>query len=301
MFIFQAIACLWSGVLTNALGRKHTMAIVNIPHLLAWLTLCYARSVPEIFVGSSLLGIGNGLALSPTITYIGEIAYVAFRFVPNAFYFTFIWDFFGSCSEPSIRGIMTGLSMASCNAGMIAIIVLGSHMTLRQTALTCAIVPIVVLALVLIVSDIRLFEVGEEQRIIIFRSFQDSRITALVAVQTPSRRSTAIIVLATRLGTPANCCHRIRTTAALHSAGKCLFDMRQKRCSVCSFSAVVTGKNTGFVPSACAKAIAVDVDLLDLLATVWVDGDATVFGVDSGCVRCTDGRPLGGGESFHPI
>lgn len=56
MFMFQAITCLLSGLLTGTLGRKRAMFLVNIPHLAAWLILYYARSVTEIFVGNTLLG-----------------------------------------------------------------------------------------------------------------------------------------------------------------------------------------------------------------------------------------------------
>lgn len=52
------------------------MMVVNIPYLVAWFMLYHAKSVTEIFVGSSLLGLSNGLAQSPTITYVGEISYV---------------------------------------------------------------------------------------------------------------------------------------------------------------------------------------------------------------------------------
>lgn len=74
MFVCQAVGSLLSGLLSAQFGRKQAMLIVNVPHFIAWLMLCYGSSVMEIFIGNCLLGIGNGLILSPTIAYVGEIS-----------------------------------------------------------------------------------------------------------------------------------------------------------------------------------------------------------------------------------
>lgn len=74
MFIAQAIGSLLSGMLAGWLGRKRAMMAVNLPYLVAWFMLFRAESVAEIFIGSILHGLCNGLAQSPTITYVGEIA-----------------------------------------------------------------------------------------------------------------------------------------------------------------------------------------------------------------------------------
>lgn len=64
--------------ITDALGRRRAMLIVNIPFIIAWFMMYRATSVVELFLGYGLLGFGVGLTEAPIITYIGEITYVSF-------------------------------------------------------------------------------------------------------------------------------------------------------------------------------------------------------------------------------
>lgn len=56
------------------LGRKRAMFLVNIPLLIAWALLTHGASVAEIFIGTALMGICNGVAQPVVAMYIGEIA-----------------------------------------------------------------------------------------------------------------------------------------------------------------------------------------------------------------------------------
>lgn len=73
MFIGQPVGSLLSGLLSEPLGRKRSMFIVNIPHVIAWLMLYWAASTEIVFIAFGLLGLGVGLMEAPIITYLGEI------------------------------------------------------------------------------------------------------------------------------------------------------------------------------------------------------------------------------------
>lgn len=73
VFICQPLGCILSGWITDALGRKNAMILVNIPHIVAWLMLYSAGSVVEMYVAGIILGLGVGVMETPVVTYIGEI------------------------------------------------------------------------------------------------------------------------------------------------------------------------------------------------------------------------------------
>lgn len=64
-----------SGWISEPIGRKKAMFLVNIPHLIAWTLLYYSTTLNEIFVAHILLGLGVGLMEAPIVTYVGEIWY----------------------------------------------------------------------------------------------------------------------------------------------------------------------------------------------------------------------------------
>lgn len=72
-FICTPIGSLLSGWVTEPIGRKNAMIIVNIPHIAAWLILYFATSVAEMYLAAILLGLGTGFMDAPIITYVGEI------------------------------------------------------------------------------------------------------------------------------------------------------------------------------------------------------------------------------------
>lgn len=73
MSILTIVGSLLSGPITEPMGRKRAMLFVNIPHLVGWFVLYFATTLPHIFIGLSLLGLGVGLKEAPIITYVGEI------------------------------------------------------------------------------------------------------------------------------------------------------------------------------------------------------------------------------------
>lgn len=73
LYISQPVGCILSGWLTDRLGRKNAMILVNVPHVGAWLLIHFATEVREIYVAAIILGLGIGVMETPVVTYIGEI------------------------------------------------------------------------------------------------------------------------------------------------------------------------------------------------------------------------------------
>jgi MFS family permease len=59
-FIFQPLGSVASGIVLEPLGRKKSMILVNIPHIIGWLMLYYAASLTEMYIAAILLGLGVG-------------------------------------------------------------------------------------------------------------------------------------------------------------------------------------------------------------------------------------------------
>lgn len=75
-FIGQPIGSLLSGIITDAIGRRRTMLLVNFPNALAWLLLAHTQTLPVIYFAFGLFGIGAGLMEAPIMTYLSEIWWV---------------------------------------------------------------------------------------------------------------------------------------------------------------------------------------------------------------------------------
>ena len=60
-YIVEPIGSIVSGMVTDPLGRRRTMMLVNIPLIIGWFMMYNASTVTEIFVADILLGLGVGL------------------------------------------------------------------------------------------------------------------------------------------------------------------------------------------------------------------------------------------------
>lgn len=72
-YICQPIGSVCSGLVSEPLGRKKAMILVNIPHIIAWTMLYFTSSLEELYIAATLLGLGIGFMEAPIITYVGEI------------------------------------------------------------------------------------------------------------------------------------------------------------------------------------------------------------------------------------
>lgn len=59
------IGCLLSGSITQPVGRKRAMQLVNIPFLCAWLLFHFSTEVWQVFLALCLTGLSGGLLEAP--------------------------------------------------------------------------------------------------------------------------------------------------------------------------------------------------------------------------------------------
>lgn len=128
-YICQPVGSLLSGALTEPIGRKKAMILVNIPHIIAWITLYFATSLEMIFIAAVLLGLGIGFMEAPIVTYVGEIC------------------------QPSIRGILTACAGVSVMIGITIVYLLGTIMVWRTAALICLTVPVATMIAICFVPE----------------------------------------------------------------------------------------------------------------------------------------------------
>lgn len=75
-YILKPCGSAASGWVTERIGRKRAMLLVNVPHIVGWPMLYFAQSVEMVFAAAVLLGLGVGFMEAPVVTYVGEIWYV---------------------------------------------------------------------------------------------------------------------------------------------------------------------------------------------------------------------------------
>lgn len=73
MFIVQPLGNLLSGILSEPFGRKLTMYLGSIAHIIAFSMFYIASSISMIFIALVMLGIGVGITEAPNNNYLGEI------------------------------------------------------------------------------------------------------------------------------------------------------------------------------------------------------------------------------------
>lgn len=68
--LFGSLSC---GFASEYFGRRNSMILINIPHLIAFALFYFSTSIWEVFVANVLLGFGSGFMKAPCSTYISEI------------------------------------------------------------------------------------------------------------------------------------------------------------------------------------------------------------------------------------
>ncbi|CAH0381581.1 unnamed protein product [Bemisia tabaci] len=120
--ICTPLASFASGYLQDRFGRKGVALLANIPILATWLLLYTANSIPALYIGAGMMGLSQGLAEAPIISYTGEI------------------------SEPHLRGILSTITSTAVMIGMIIMFVLGYYFDWRTATLISAAFPIITIA-----------------------------------------------------------------------------------------------------------------------------------------------------------
>ncbi|CAD7092819.1 unnamed protein product [Hermetia illucens] len=147
-FICQPIGSIFSGWVSEPLGRKRAMIVVNIPHIIAWILLYYGNSHEILFIGAILLGLGVGFMEAPIITYVGEIC------------------------EPSIRGILISCAGVAVTLGFLVVYLLGSLMDWRTAALVCLCVPVMTMVAICFVPETPMWLLSKHRKDDALKSLQ---------------------------------------------------------------------------------------------------------------------------------
>ncbi|XP_023727209.1 facilitated trehalose transporter Tret1 isoform X4 [Cryptotermes secundus] len=104
------LGCLMSGTLTQPLGRKRAMILVNVPFIVAWVMFHYASNVGMLYASLVLTGLGGGLLEAPVLTYVAEI------------------------TQPHLRGMLSATSSMCVILGVFIQFLMGTMLSWRTVA-----------------------------------------------------------------------------------------------------------------------------------------------------------------------
>lgn len=128
-YICTPLGSLLSGWVTEPIGRRRAMILLNLPHVIAWAMMYRATSVTEMYVAAILMGLGSGFMEAPVVTYVGEI------------------------SQPKIRGILTSCAGVMATFGFFMGYLLGTVFYWRTVALVCVFVPVFTMVAIYFVPE----------------------------------------------------------------------------------------------------------------------------------------------------
>lgn len=74
LYVGVGIGSLVPFVLMDNIGRKGTLLVTTIPKIVSWIFIGFSTSVPLIYVGRILAGIGCGITYAVMPMYLGEIS-----------------------------------------------------------------------------------------------------------------------------------------------------------------------------------------------------------------------------------
>lgn len=75
MYLTEPLGSLFSGWITEQIGRKSSVYLAAIPSITAWLIFYFAQNTELMLLAAVLYGFSVGLLGAPLLTYIAEITY----------------------------------------------------------------------------------------------------------------------------------------------------------------------------------------------------------------------------------
>ncbi|RZC34223.1 Sugar tr and/or MFS 1 domain containing protein [Asbolus verrucosus] len=123
------VGCLLSGAITQPIGRKRAMQLVNIPFVIAWLLFYFSNDVWQIFLALCITGVTGGLLEAPVLTYVAEI------------------------TQPHLRGMLSSTSTMAIILGILSQFLLGTFFKWRLVSLLNCILPILAFTLLIFVPE----------------------------------------------------------------------------------------------------------------------------------------------------
>ncbi|KAH8417184.1 hypothetical protein KR222_005930, partial [Zaprionus bogoriensis] len=133
------LGCLFSGVLTQPLGKRRAMQFVNLPILAAWLLFHFSTRTEHLYAALCLAGLGGGLMEAPVLTYVAEI------------------------TEPKYRGILSALGTTCVITGVFVQFILGSLMDWRSVAAVSSAFPVITIVMLCFVPESPIWLIREQR------------------------------------------------------------------------------------------------------------------------------------------
>ncbi|XP_018561359.1 facilitated trehalose transporter Tret1-like [Anoplophora glabripennis] len=109
--------------LNDKLGRKPTILINSVPHIIAWILTATATNVWMFYASRLVAGIADGLMFASVPMYIGEI------------------------TTPKVRGVWGNALNFAIYLGQFAITAIGSYCDVKQTSYICICFPVIHISL----------------------------------------------------------------------------------------------------------------------------------------------------------
>ncbi|XP_062563490.1 uncharacterized protein LOC134226618 isoform X2 [Armigeres subalbatus] len=123
------LGCVFSGMLSQPIGRRRAMQLVNIPVFISWILFHLAQDAHFLYCGLALSGFSGGLGEAPVLTYVAEI------------------------TQPRYRGMLAASGSTFVILGVLIEFFMGSFLRWRTVALCSACVPVVSFILLFFVPE----------------------------------------------------------------------------------------------------------------------------------------------------
>ncbi|KAK9886076.1 hypothetical protein WA026_014861 [Henosepilachna vigintioctopunctata] len=123
------LGCLISGVVTQPLGRRRSMQLLNIPYCITWLIYYFSTDAWHVLVNLAIGGFAGGLMEAPVLTYVAEI------------------------SQPHLRGTLASSASVTVAAGIMIQFIIGKFLDWKSAALCSLLVPILSFTLLFFIPE----------------------------------------------------------------------------------------------------------------------------------------------------
>ncbi|XP_072940922.1 facilitated trehalose transporter Tret1-like isoform X2 [Epargyreus clarus] len=134
------VGCIVSGYLMDAIGRRLTLIITEVPLIVGWLLIASAQNVIMIYIGRFLVGFGSGMVGAPARVYTCEV------------------------SQPHLRGTLGALASVGVSTGVLIQYIIGSVTSWNILAGVSALVPIISLLGMIIVPETPNYLLSQNRR-----------------------------------------------------------------------------------------------------------------------------------------
>ncbi|XP_055909001.1 facilitated trehalose transporter Tret1 isoform X2 [Eupeodes corollae] len=112
------LAALPTGYIADAIGRKYTALLMDVPFIVAWIMTIFAKSAGMLCLARFLIGISTGSFCVVAPMYISEIA------------------------ETSIRGSLGTLFQLTLSCGILMVYLVGAAVSWKALSVFCLCIPI---------------------------------------------------------------------------------------------------------------------------------------------------------------